>query len=38
MLAQEEDAWEEEIGKKTHTSSFQEYRKQGLVAGAGGYM
>ncbi|KAF2118877.1 P-loop containing nucleoside triphosphate hydrolase protein [Lophiotrema nucula] len=37
-IAQEEDKWEEELRRREDPSSvsnFQEYRKQGLVAGAG---
>jgi ATP-dependent Clp protease ATP-binding subunit ClpX len=40
-IAQEEEEWEEDLRNKEGTgnvSSFQEYRKQGLVAGSGGFM
>lgn len=40
-IAQEEDNWEEELRSKEgagNISTFEEYRKRGLVAGAGGFM
>ncbi|KAF2261646.1 ClpX, ATPase regulatory subunit [Lojkania enalia] len=40
-LTQEEEIWEDELrGKESFASvnSFEEYRKRGLVAGAGGFM
>ncbi|KAF2180201.1 ClpX, ATPase regulatory subunit [Zopfia rhizophila CBS 207.26] len=43
-IAQEEEKWEEEIRRNEGSqetglvSSFEEYRKRGLVAGAGGFM
>ncbi|ORY18004.1 P-loop containing nucleoside triphosphate hydrolase protein [Clohesyomyces aquaticus] len=40
-IAQEEENWDEELREKEmpgQVSSFEEYRKKGLVAGAGGFM
>ncbi|KAF2016566.1 ClpX, ATPase regulatory subunit [Aaosphaeria arxii CBS 175.79] len=40
-IAHEEEKWEDELRKEEdsgHVSSFEQYRKQGLVAGAGGFM
>jgi ATP-dependent Clp protease ATP-binding subunit ClpX len=41
-IAEEEDKWEEELRQKESPApevhSFEEFRKKGLVAGAGGFM
>ncbi|KAH7117991.1 P-loop containing nucleoside triphosphate hydrolase protein [Dendryphion nanum] len=40
-IAQEEEQWEEELRLKegnNNVNSFEQYRNQGLVAGAGGFM
>ncbi|KAF2796413.1 ClpX, ATPase regulatory subunit [Melanomma pulvis-pyrius CBS 109.77] len=41
-IAQEEEKWEEQLreneGPASEVNSFEEYRKKGLVAGAGGFM